>query len=1358
MAIRTDPAISATDKRTLVLHICTQGPYEFRLSPSTGINHAFLNTGQDWSAHAERTVYLSQDTAAPTFASATVNGSTLVITLSEELGTAASLANSDFTVKKGSSGTTQTLSGTPSISGSSVTLTLATAVTPSDTAVKVAYAKPTSGSANKLRDKFGNETATFPDQVVTNNTTATAEVPASWSLKPTALNTGDQFRLIFLSSTKRNADVTTISTYNTFVQNRAAAGHTAIRAYSAGFRVVGCTADVDARDNTSTTFTTEDKGVPIYWLNGAKVADEYEDFYDGDWDDEINDKDESGTNGLDISLNVNSPFTGCAHNGTEALDGSISQGFAAAGGTKIGRPNSTGSGHGPLSSNAVGTTTDTRPMYGISGVFQVAEPTNTAPMVANAIPDQAATVGTAFSYQFPATTFNDTDGTDTLTYSAKQADDSALPTWLTFTDTTRTFSGNPTAAGTVSVKVTASDGTASVSDEFDITVQFTTFISNTGQSSSHASAQVRATAFTTGTGTYTLSSVRIYHGLQSSVTPQVQIYSDASGEPGTVVATMSNLGTIALGVNIYPAPANTTLSASTIYWVVTSNSAATDGQGFRVNTTPTNNLDSGTAAGWNIGNARYKDDITATSWSAISGERLRFQIRGTAGTTTNTAAAGAPAITAPNVFRVPAVLGVDLSGITDTDGVTGIAANATYKWQRFNAAGTTLDTDNIGTNATYTLTDTDATKTLKVVVNFTDDASNSEGPLTSAATSAITAAASCAAPTYVGGAAQIWTAKVGVGKNTDFYGYYDDTSLDFGSLDQTRFSISSNNYRMDRVFTQPGPSLAFSMKSDFTSDEQKTLTLHICDQAFAFSVAGAPSSGSTYAFLESAFPGADLDWSTHAERTVYLSEDTAAPTFASATVNGSTLVVTLNEDLGAAADLANSAFTVKKGSSGTAQTLSGTPSISGSTVTLTLATAVTATDTAVKVAYTKPTSGSANKLIDKFGNETATFTDQPVTNTTVATRVLVSNTGQTGNSETVISAAEQAQAFTTGATSSTVTSVTIRSEDSEGDDVALKICETTGSSIPTTTCTDLTPPGTYPSGLLVFTAPDMALNATTTYSVVFSSPDGEGVTLDATDSDNEDTSSSPGWSIRNRSQVKNPNWQDRGHDRAIIIAINGTMPNVAATGTPTISGTAQVSRTLTTSTSGIRDPNGLPSTFNYQWKRYAADGNTFESNIGVNSRTYTLTTAEEGKKVRVEVTFNDNSNNSEGPLLSAAYPGTGTVSAAPMPLAVTQQEDRRYAFTESDFSNLPSGVVQLSRLIITELPNNGWLARSKRVLLPSGNYQGQSVRIYSRHLPLTFLPNQRRLSLRFSQRPTGTVRPTQASSSRSTAAPTYTPC
>ena len=97
---------------------------------------------------------------------------------------------------------------------------------------------------------------------------------------------------------------------------------------------------------------------------------------------------------------------------------------------------------------------------------------NNAPTVANAIPDQSATAGTAFSYAFPANTFSDADS-DTLTYTATKADATALPTWLSFTASTRAFSGTPQAAdtGTVSVKVTASDGNGgSVSDEFDITV------------------------------------------------------------------------------------------------------------------------------------------------------------------------------------------------------------------------------------------------------------------------------------------------------------------------------------------------------------------------------------------------------------------------------------------------------------------------------------------------------------------------------------------------------------------------------------------------------------------------------------------------------------------------------------------------------------------------------------------------------------------------------------------------------------------------------------------------------------------------------------------------------------------------
>ena len=122
--------------------------------------------------------------------------------------------------------------------------------------------------------------------------------------------------------------------------------------------------------------------------------------------------------------------------------------------------------------------------------------------------------------------------------------------------------------------------------------------------------------------------------------------------------------------------------------------------------------------------------------------------------------------------------------------------------------------------------------------------------------------------------------------------------------------------------------------------------------------------------------------------------DTTAPAFASAAANGASLVITFDEDLAAAASLANSAFTVKKTASGGSEAtvaLSTTvaPVISGTTVTLTLDTALVSTDGSVKVTYTKPTTGSANKLVDAAGNETATFTDQTVTNNTPAVTVTV---------------------------------------------------------------------------------------------------------------------------------------------------------------------------------------------------------------------------------------------------------------------------------------------------------------------------------------------------------------------------------
>ena len=193
------------------------------------------------------------------------------------------------------------------------------------------------------------------------------EVPSDWSLIPTGLTTGDQFRLIFLSSTKRDGSSTDIATYNTFIQTRAAAGHTDIQAYSDGFTVVGCTADVDARDNTGTTGV----GVPIYWLNGNKVADDYADFYDEDWDEEAVNKNELGENGRNTNNSGNYPITGCDHDGTEYFSGTNRSLALGTDDVTGGRPNSTSSDHGPLS-GAILDSTISRPMYGLSAVFEVA--------------------------------------------------------------------------------------------------------------------------------------------------------------------------------------------------------------------------------------------------------------------------------------------------------------------------------------------------------------------------------------------------------------------------------------------------------------------------------------------------------------------------------------------------------------------------------------------------------------------------------------------------------------------------------------------------------------------------------------------------------------------------------------------------------------------------------------------------------------------------------------------------------------------------------------------------------------------------------------------------------------------------
>ncbi len=85
---------------------------------------------------------------------------------------------------------------------------------------------------------------------------------------------------------------------------------------------------------------------------------------------------------------------------------------------------------------------------------------------------------------------------------------------------------------------------------------------------------------------------------------------------------------------------------------------------------------------------------------------------------------------------------------------------------------------------------------------------------------------------------------------------------------------------------------------------------------------------------------------------------------------------------------------------------------------------------------------------------------------------------------------------------------------------------------------------------------------------------------------------------------------------------SGTQVTVAPA--PIISGTAQVGQTLTADTSDISDPDGLTNvTYIYQW---LADDTEID---GATSSTYTVQSTDNGKVIKVRVTFTDDANNEE---------------------------------------------------------------------------------------------------------------------------------
>ena len=145
-------------------------------------------------------------------------------------------------------------------------------------------------------------------------------------------------------------------------------------------------------------------------------------------------------------------------------------------------------------------------------------------------------------------------------------------------------------------------------------------------------------------------------------------------------------------------------------------------------------------------------------------------------------------------------------------------------------------------------------------------------------------------------------------------------------------------------------------------------------------------------------------------------------------------------------------------------------------------------------------------------------------------------------------------------------------------------------------------------------------------------------------------------------------------ESAVTATVPGPAVNAPATGAPTIAGTARVGETLTASTTGIADANGLTgATFAYQWVS-VRDG-TGTDIAGATASTYTLADADAGATIKVRVGFTDDAGNAES-LTSAATAAVAlpALTAAFHGMPAEHDGSRRFEF-EVRFSEEVPGLL-----------------------------------------------------------------------------------
>ena len=834
----------------------------------------------------------------------------------------------------------------------------------------------------------------------------------------------------------------------------------------------------------------------------------------------------------------------------------------------------------------------------------------------------------------------------------------------------------------------------------------TTFVSNTGEIRDSNADKILAQSFRTGdyADGYTVSDVQIWMAETAGKKTQIRIRESANNEPGSTVAFVANPSSlVANSLNTFAT--NTTLAANTTYWI-TVNKGVSDSTRAQF-ATIFSNEESG-AAGWSIGNTRLRRESQTDDWST-TGSALLIAIRGTTDTTNNapvfadgrsTTRAFQEDIVPGSVFGA-AINASDADGDALTYTLEGQAAalfilnsnrrlrtkvGEDYSYETKSTHYLTIKADdNNGGITTIDVTvevgdvdeqpDTMDKPTVKPVDNWSSRLTISwtkpglgGGPdltryeirakrldgdwslvYVSGASSVSLLAANLAANTVY--KVQIRT------QNGEINGEWSDDETGKTNPVNDRPVFADGTDTSHGFDENTGPGTAFGRTIDATDPDGDTLTYTVAgtDQA-SFDI-DANRKLVTKA-------GTSFDHETQSEYSVKMEarddkggvaridvtvtvrdvdEPPDAPEMPTvATETGTSVSVTWMEPSNTGKPDIES-YDVRYRKQGETPWADGPLDIPSTTTT----TVITGLDLAtIYEVQVRATNDDGDSAWSEAGEGTTTTPPAPGT-------TLVSNVRPTLTSGFNFSARTYiAQSFVVGG-AATLTSVEIHFFAAPSNKTVAVTLNSpdSGGQAPGAKVADLTLSGTLSTGANTFNAPSGTELSTGTYWVVVERTDlfgaGSGLRLGA--GDGPESTALTGWSIADNLRCSSNGMSWSTWNIPFSMAVKGTgggVTNTPATGKPSITGAAQVGKTLEAETSGIMDADGVPSSFTYQWLRVDSDGVSNETNVGSNSNTYTLLAADVGKKIRVKVSFTDNAGNSEGPLTSAAYPSNAPVAAA----------------------------------------------------------------------------------------------------------------